>query len=168
MSQILAQMLEQLSDEDKQVFAQLSQSLKDCGGDIARLSEKERLVIKQMEDKYGDKIKATHQQYEETEEEFDILDMPFAQNARQILARDLGDKFPQEEEAIAFVFENKWMPLECQKQELVGELFNRFEQDIYEINRWREELVDIHSDKKMAVGLAWFMVVFQLNKRFNP
>lgn len=166
MSEVLAKMIALLSDADKKVFEQLSEKLKQINGDLAKLTSEELNLIKQMEAKYGDKINQTNQQFQQTSE-LDLLEFPFAQYVRQVLARDLGDEFPQEEDAVAFAFNNKWLPLECQNENLVEELFSRFEDDITEINQWRNAMVEVKSDKRMAVGLSWFMVIFQLNQRFN-
>ena len=166
MSEVLSKMIALLSDEDKKVFAQLSEKLKQANGDLAKLSAEELKVIKAMEVKYGDKINQANQQFQQTEE-LDLSEFPFAQYVRQILARDLGDEFPQEVDAVAFVFNNKWLPVDCQDENLVEELFTRFEEDITEINQWRDALVEVKADKKMAVGLSWFMVIFQLNQRLN-
>lgn len=166
MSEVLAKMIALLSDADKKVFEQLSEKLKQVNGDLAKLTGEELNLIKQMEAKYGDKINQTNQQFQQNSE-LDLLEFPFAQYVRQVLARDLGDEFPQEEDAVAFAFNNKWLPLECQNENLVEELFSRFEDDITEINQWRNAMVEVRSDKRMAVGLSWFMVIFQLNQRFN-
>ena len=167
MNSVLNEMLKLLSDEDKKAFVQLSEKLQSIDGDISRLSKEEQELIRLMEKKYGDKINQTHQAFTSSEESIEILDVPFAQHVRQILARDLGEQFPEEEAAVQFVFENKWLPVDCQDESLVQDLFQRFEQDICEANQWREEMVGIESDKKMAVGLAWFMVIFKLNERLN-
>jgi hypothetical protein len=167
MQNALNEMLKLLSDEDKVIFERLSQKMKMTGGNIALLSEEERSLIAQMESKYGEKINKTHQEHQTTESVVDILEMPFALYVRQILARDLGEQIPEEELAVKFVFENKWLPIDCQDERLIESLFERFESDIYEVNQWRKDLVGIESDKKMAVGLAWFMVIYQMNQRFN-
>ncbi|MGX5173607.1 hypothetical protein ACUR5C_06235 [Aliikangiella sp. IMCC44653] len=169
MQSVLNRMLKQLSEEDKAIFESLSDKLKAIDGDFSKLSTEDRKLIAEMESKYAEKIKAAHQQETEaaTEVASNLLNLPFAQHVRQILARDLGDKFPLEEDAVAFVFENKWLPLDCQDPALVNELFTRFEQDISEANQWREDLLAVDADKKMAVGLAWFMVIFQFHKRLS-
>ncbi len=172
MSDILTKMLAELSDDDRHIFDQLSNRLKQSGGDISKLSADDLELIKLMESKYGEAIEQTNKKFVaqnkvNEKQTVNILDMPFAQQVRQILARELGAEFPLEEDAVAFVFENKWLPIECQDEKLAEDLYNRFEKDIVEANHWREELVDAASDKKMAVGLAWFMVIFQLHKRLT-
>lgn len=170
MSGVLNKMLAELSEEDRLVFEELSKKLKQVNGDIERLSSEDIQLIQSMESKYGKAINQTHTEYQNKNEDFiqeDILDSSFAQQVRQILARDLAAKFPSEEEVVAFVFENKWLPIDCQDEKLANELYQRYEADILDANQWRNDLVDSSSDKKMALGLAWFMVVFQLNKRLN-
>jgi len=167
MSSVLNEMLKLLSDEDKIVFEQLSEKLKKIDGDLSQLSDDEKNLIQQMERKYGDQINQTHDTFKAAGGEFDILATPFAQHVRQILARDLGEQFPEEAQAIQFAFDNKWMPVDCQDESLALGFYERFSQDINEANQWREDLVGVDSDKKMAVGLAWFMVIFKLQEQFG-
>ena len=166
MSAILQQMLAQLSDEDKAVFNQLAERLAEANGDINLLSDEDRNLISSMETKYGEKIRQTHDQ-SATAQQLDILETPFAQYVRQILARDLVNQFPLEEDAVRFAFENRWLPVDCQQDDLIDDIYSRFEEDIKLSNQWREEMVAVAQDKKMAVGLAWFMVIFQLNERLK-
>lgn len=165
MTVVLQTMLEQLSDEDRQLFDGLSHRLSEVKGDISRLSPQDIQLIQTMEEKYGDSIKAAHSAQAAPQAELDLLTLPFAQYVRQVIARDLGAQFPQEEDAIAYVFENKWLPADCQDEKMVADIYERYQGDIAEANQWREELVSHDRDKKMALGLTWFMVVFQLYQR---
>ena len=167
MKSVLEQMTRLLSPEDRRAFEALSIRLSEVKGDIAKLSQEDKDLIGSMERKYGEQIKDTHAEATKSLDEDTLFSQPFAQHVRQILARDLGNEHPQEEEAVAFAFSTKWLPLECQREELAANWFSRFEDDIRELNNWRDELVNVNEDKKMAVGLAWFMVIFQLNKRLN-
>ncbi len=168
MSDVLIKMLSQLSEEDKVIFDSLAQKLKTVNGDVSLLSEDDLTLIKNMEEKYGDKIRdsqnADSLNSSSTES---VLDTPFAEQVRQILARDLVNKFPIEADAVNFVFENKWLPIDCQNEELVADLFEKFKQDIILCNQWRNDLVTVEEDIKMAVGLAWFMVIYQLQQRLQ-
>ena len=166
MSAILEQMLAQLSDEDKAVFNQLAERLAKVQGDVSQLSEEDRELISRMESKYGEKIRKSHE-HSASAKPLDILDTPFAQHVRQILARDLVNQFPLEEDAVRFAFENRWLPVDCQQDDLIDDLYSRFEEDINISNQWREDMVAVDQDKKMAIGLAWFMVIFQLNERLK-
>ena len=166
MNSVLNEMLKLLSDEDKIIFEQLSEKLKTIGGDLSQLSDEEKRLIQDMESKYGEQINQTHDNFQDQSDELDILSLPFAQHVRQVLARDLGEQFPEEAQAIQFAFENKWIPVDCQDESMALEIYERFEQDINEANQWREDMVGVNSDKKMAVGLAWFMVIFKLHERF--
>lgn len=169
MKNVLQKMLSELSDDDKKSFEDLTERLKIASGDISLLSAEDLKLIGSMELKYGDKIRNVNQKNlaNDKSQQVELLDTPFAAHVRQIIARDLGAKFPLEEEALAFVFKTKWKPVDCQEANLVEDLYQRFEADIKEANQWREELGDVVNDKAMALGLAWFMVVFQLNKRLN-
>ena len=173
MSSILTKMLAQLSDDDKQVFEELSHRLKQVNGDISKLTADDIKLIQSMESKYGESIGQVNKEQVKPGLEEGILGTGFAQHVRQIIARDLGAKFPLEEDAVAFVFESKWLPLDCQDKELSDNLYNKYEMDINEANQWREDLVDEAKEgsneetRKMALGLAWFMVVFQLYKRLS-
>jgi len=171
MSNVLEKMIAQLSEDDKQVFEALSLRLKQVKGDINLLSEDDIKLIQQMEKKYGDSISSVGQASIDNSKSntpaVNILDTPFAAQVRQIIARDLGAKFPQEEDAVAFIFENKWLPVDCQDKSIANDLYQNFELDIREANQWREDLGDKSQDKSMALGLAWFMVIFQMHKRLS-
>jgi len=160
-------MLAQLSDDDKQVFEDLLLRLKQVKGDISLLSPDDIKLVQSMEKKYGDPIEPVESNKTQSNPTIAILETPFAGQVRQIIARDLGAKFPMEEDAVAFVFENKWLPIECQDEKLSEDLYKKFERDINEANHWQKELTGGTEDNKMAVGLAWFMVIFQLNKRLS-
>ena len=166
MNSVLNKMLALLSEEDKNLFEGLSDRLKKVNGDIKLLSEEDILLINKMEAEYGDSINKTHKEDSQDISQEEFLNTPFAHYVRQTLARDLGNKFPQEEEAINFAFNQKWLPIDCQDESLSKDLYQKFSDDINEANQWRKDMLDINSDKKMAVGLAWFMVVFQLHQRF--
>ncbi len=172
MESVLQKMLAQLSESDQQKFDSLANKLKVLDGDISRLSPEDKVLIVNMEKKYSEQLKqahksATSENKQQNQNDIDILTLPFAQHARQILARDLGEKFPIEEDAVAFAFDNKWLPIECRDKSLAEDLFEKYQQDILETNQWRQELLEVGADRVMAVGLTWFMVVFQLNKKLN-
>ncbi|WP_196138497.1 hypothetical protein [Aliikangiella sp. G2MR2-5] len=167
MNNMLGQMIAKLSDEDKLIFNDLAEKLKKVDGKVELLSEDDLLLIREMESKYGSEINKVHEEESSTPDEIDLLRTGFAQFVRQILARDLVKEFPMEGDAVGFVFENKWLPIDCQDDSLVSDVFEKYREDIIEANQWRDELVSVDDDKKMAVGLAWFMVVYQLNKRLN-
>lgn len=174
MSNMLNQMLTVMSEEDRIMFDQLSKRLSQVNGDISQLSKDDLLFIQSMEKKYGSQIDSAHKQSLSSESlskhstlSADFLEMPFSKHVRQVLARHLGSQFPQEEEAVSYAFENRWIPNELKAQELIDELFSKFELDIYEANQWREDIIPTESDKKMAVGIAWFSVIYQLHQRFS-
>lgn len=176
MKNMLAKMLEKLSDEDKLIFSQLAENLNKVDGDVTKLSDKEMALIKKMEEKYEDKLSgfteltdpvlnqdedASGSSYSEN----DLLNSGFAEFSRKILSRDLKEQFPKEEDAIKFAFQNKWLPQDFKEDESANKIFLEFEQDISEANQWREDVVGIDADKKMAVGMTWFMMIYQLHHR---
>lgn len=165
MKQLFNKMYLQLSADDQKKFQDILAKLKQLNGDISQLAEEERQLIAAMQTKYTPDGKAMQQQLSSAGDSVDFLTLPFAEQVKQILARDLSNQFPRQDEAIAFAFNHKWLPLECQNQDLIDEFYARFEEDIIEINQWRNDLLETKSDKRMAVGLAWFMVVFQLHKQ---
>lgn len=170
MSHALTEMLSLLSEEDRHRFIELSERLKQLNGDISQLSDDDLQLIKLMEGKYGDAINQTHKKQSDNSSvnnlaEESFLSTPFAHRVRQILARDLGHQYPLEENAVIFAFDNKWQPPECLDEGLINSFYSDFELDIIDANKWNKEMVEIQSDKKMAVGLAWFMVIYQLYQR---
>jgi len=174
MKNILNKMIEQLSGEDKKSFSQLAERLKQVAGDISKLSKNERDLISDMEIKYADKLGGIDTSIEpeieidtNQSEVDDILTTGFAAHVRQILARDLKSQFPKEEDAVKFAFQNKWLPDDLKENDSALQLFEDYKQDICAANQWREDLVEVESDKCMAVGLTWFMVLFQLNEHLN-
>jgi len=180
MKDVLNKMIEQLSDEDKEVFGQLAEKLKAVDGDISKLSTDELELISRMETKYADKFEKIGVEEEIDSEVFeskdtlsislgpdDILNCAFASYARQILARDLKSQFPKEEDAVRFAFQNKWLPDDFKQNDSALQLFEDYKQDICDANQWREEVVGVESDKRMAVGLTWFMVLFKLNEKLS-
>lgn len=172
MSDVLKQMIAQLSDEDKNIFLSLSEKLKAANGRLENLSESDLNIIQSMEEKYGEKINQVQQEIhnEQVEPELsasDILELPFAQWVRQVMARDLAAEYPIEEDAVNFIFENKWLPIDCQDESLSLDVYNKYQEDVVFANQWRESLVSTETDHKMALGLAWFMVIFQLHKKLT-
>ena len=170
MKKLLNKMIEQLSDEDKLVFGQLANKLNAVDGDISKLSKQEFEMIAQMETKYSDKLSQFKGEFPPEEisgDSKDILESSFASHVRQILARDLKEQFPNEEDAVKFAFQNKWLPEDFRNPDSALQIFEDFKQDIGDANQWREDIVGIDSDKSMAVGMTWFMVLYQLNERLN-
>lgn len=170
MNDVLSLMISKLSDEDKKSFAQLASKLKEVDGDTSKLSEDELKLISEMEKKYAgqfDDIDLPQEIDAAQSTSEDILNTPFASYSRQILARDLKVQFPKEEDAVKFAFQNKWLPNEFKENASSEQLFEEYKQDICDANQWREEVVGVESDKRMAVGLTWFMVIFKLNEKLN-
>lgn len=167
MKEMLQEMIAQLSDEDKVLFSRLAKKMEEVNGDVAKLSRQEHELIQKMESKYGDKLKSIQRTSQAEVETTDLLETGFAGYVRQLLARDLKERFPNEEDAVRFAFQNKWIAQELKDPKIAQKIFEDFTDDISEANQWRDEVVGVESDKGMAVGLTWFMVVFQLNQRLN-
>lgn len=170
MKNVLNKMIKQLSDEDKVIFSQLAEKLNAVDGDISKLSKQEFELISQMETKYADKLSFIGDDLPgetKSSDTTDILESGFASHVRQTLARDLKEQFPNEEDAVKFAFQNKWIPDDFRDPKISSQIFKDFKQDIGEANQWREDVVGIESDKSMAVGMTWFMVVYKLNERLN-
>lgn len=167
MKEMLKEMIAQLSDEDKVIFSQLTKKMEEVDGDINQLSPQELAIIQEMEVKYADKLKSVQQAAQSEIKNTDLLDTGFASFVRQMLARDLKERFPQEEDAVRFAFQNKWIAQELKESAAAQKVFEDYTDDISEANQWREEVVGIESDKGLAVGLTWFMVLYQLNQRLN-
>jgi hypothetical protein len=197
-----------LSEQDLQLFEQLSERLNNTEGDFTELTEQDLALIAQMEKKYGDKIHQSavenldevvdeskqvplsdntsehevvdtpdlqaHQQDEPIlgvnaviPDEFPLLKTEFALYVKDMLLRELGEQFSSLKASVSYAFEKKWIPQELQNPDVCETLFERFFSDIEQANQWRYELqgqkVD-SSNKSMAVGLTWFMYVFQLKQ----
>ena len=169
MKEMLQKMIAQLSDEDKVIFSQLAEKLNETDGDISKLSKEELSIVSRMESKYSDKLSqiSTVDTNSNVDAQDGLLSTTFASYVRQLLARDLKEQFPNEEDAVKFAFQNKWIPEEIKNTDSANKIFADYEKDICDANQWREEVVGIESDKSMAVGMTWFMVVFQLNEKLN-
>ncbi len=172
MSSMLEKMLAVMSEDDRIIFEQLSKRLFEAKGDPAQLTQSDLQIIQQMEKKYGHQIDQAHKQSsqstaQKTQAVVDFLETPFAQHCRQVLARHLGSQFPQEQDAVAHAFESRWIPEEMKNEVFIEELFEKFEPDIYQANQWREDIVPTKTDQKMAVGIAWFSVIYQLFERLK-
>lgn len=180
-------MVNELSGKDKLIFNQLAEKLDKVQGDISKLTKEEFEIVSTMEKKYSDKLgqydmseldetaldKTALNESDDTEldnspsehHSYELLKSGFASFSRQLLARDLKSQFPNEEDAVKFAFQNKWLPQDFKDKNKVEKIFTDYKQDISEANQWREEVVGIESDKSMAVGMTWFMVIYQLNQR---
>lgn len=172
MNNKLSKMLAVMSDEDKSRFSQLSKKLMEqAKGEMSKLPEADQQVIAQLKEKYANEVAKAHgegtQKSVKLPSGVALLETPFSHHVRRVLARHLGSEFSQEEEAITYAFENRWLPAEMKEEAVIDELFAQFELDIAEANQWREDIVPIGADKKMAVGIAWFSVIYQLVERIK-
>lgn len=165
MKEVLEKMIAQLSDEDKILFGQLAAKINENNGDISKLSPSEFELIAKMETKYADKLSKFKPEISEETKDNNILETGFAQFSRQVLAKELKENFPNEEDAVTFAFNNKWIPEVFKDKENAEKIYTDYEQDICEANNWRHDVVGVDSDKVMAVGMTWFMVIYQLHQK---
>lgn len=173
-----------LSEDDLEAFEALSKKLKTIGGDFSLLSESDKALIAKMEQKYGDAIQeeaiadadtvleATAEQSDKVKggavapEALPLLKTEFAEYVKDMLLRELP-QFKELKQAVSYAFEEKWIPQELQNPDVCETLFERFFSDIETANQWRYELMGEKVDsnnKTMAIGLTWFMYIYQLKK----
>ncbi len=169
-----------LSDEDRVLFEQLNQRIKQLNGDFSSLTQQERDFVAQMEQKYGDQIRAMAVEHveevvaDEPEErqkvikdEFPLLKTEFAEYVKDMLLRELQEEHRDLKSAVSYAYETKWLPQELRNPDVCETLFERFFSDIEKANQWRYEFQGQKTDtsnKTMAVGLTWFMYVYQLKQ----
>ncbi len=175
MNTILDKMMNQLSAEDKAIFSELAIKLNQLDGDVSRLDQQDLKIISDMEKKYAEKLSSFEKEIVDfnikdaskpSTQDFNILETAFAGYVKQLLARDLSAQFPKEEDAIKFAFQNKWIAQDLKEIKTAEEVLELYKNDIGNANQWRESTVGIDSDKSMAVGMTWFMVIFALHKEF--
>ncbi|NVJ61215.1 MAG: hypothetical protein HWE27_12545 [Gammaproteobacteria bacterium] len=173
-----------LSEDDLAAFERLSEKLKTIGGDFSLLSESERALIAKMEQKYGDAIQEEAIADADTvlnatpaepqartggavaPESLPLLKTEFAEYVKDMLLRELP-QMKDLKQAVNYAFEQKWIPQELQNPDVCETLFERFFSDIELANQWRYELMGEKVDsnnKTMAIGLTWFMYIYQLKK----
>ncbi|WP_144394860.1 hypothetical protein [Pleionea sediminis] len=100
-------------------------------------------------------------------DEFPLLKTEFAQYVKDMLLRELGSQFPDLKSSVSYAFENKWIPQELRNQDVCETLYERFFSDIEKANEWRYQLNGQRTEsdnKTMAIGLTWFMYIFQLKQ----
>lgn len=169
-----------LSEEDRVLFEQLNQRVKQLDGDFSALSDEERAFVAQMEQKYGDQIRAMAVEHADevvnpgqdgvqpvVKDEFPLLKTEFAQYVKDMLLRELQEEHKDLKSAVTYAYETKWLPQELRNPDVCETLFERFFSDIETANQWRYEFQGQKTEsnnKTMAVGLTWFMYVYQLKQ----
>jgi hypothetical protein len=84
-----------------------------------------------------------------------------------MLLRELKEDYRDLKSAVTYAYESKWLPQELRNPDVCETLYERFFSDIERANQWRYELQGQKADasnKTMAVGLTWFMYVYQLKQ----
>ncbi len=181
MKSLINQMMSQLSEEDKSIFAELAIKLNQFQGDVSKLSASDLKIIADMENKYADKLlpfdsdiiqsqpTQSHTDFDanlaKVTSDFNLLETAFTSYVKRLLARDLSTQFPKEEDAINFAFQNKWIAQDLKEIKNANEIFDLYKSDIGNANQWRESVTGVDADKSMAVGMTWFMVIFALQKQ---
>jgi|GEM_PF-1871014 len=175
-----------LSQDDLIEFERLTTRMAEVKGDFTQLTDKELSLIAKMEQKYGDPIRDETLQTDPSKiaeevtesgldtdsqqvvkDEFPLLNTEFAGYVKDMLLRELGQRFPDLKSAVNFAFENKWLPDELKNPDVCETLFERFFSDIERANQWRKELQGQEADlsnKPLSIGLTWFMYIFQLKQ----
>jgi hypothetical protein len=188
LKQHLERLKQLLSEEDRVRFEQLNQRINQLNGDFSALNEQERAFVAQMERKYGDKIRAMalehaeevvadntnhvedeQSQHSVVKDEFPLLKTEFAEYVKDMLLRELKEEHRDLKAAVTFAYQSKWLPQELRNPDVCETLYERFFSDIERANQWRFELQGKQADenssnKTMAVGLTWFMYVYQLKQ----
>jgi hypothetical protein len=98
---------------------------------------------------------------------FNLLSSPFSIYVREILKLQFSFHYANESDRVAFAFEKKWIPDALKEEKTSHLLFERYKQDIINANQWRESTVSVKSDKAMAIGMTWFMVIFKLKESYS-
>ncbi len=172
-----------LSEQDLFAFEQLNQKLMDAKGDLTALSDADLSLIEQMEQKYGDQIRDTAVEHADEvikeshfkaqqiiKDEFPLLKTEFAEYVKDLLFRELSERFTSLEEMVAFAFNQKWIPQELKNPDVCETLYERFFSDINSANEWRSKMQggsENIDNKTLAVGLTWFMYIYQLKQSLN-
>jgi len=164
MSNTLEAMLSVLSEEDRTVFEELAEKIKQVGGDLAKLSQQDREFIQKMEAKYQEKIQHAHKQATREVVRPDILFSEFADFVRRRLQDEFADMSESYLSVVNQAYEQRWLPADFRDKEVALEIYQDFEEDIQKICHF-SEIGEAAKDKEPVVllGLAWFMVIYQLN-----
>ncbi|MEE4246060.1 MAG: hypothetical protein V2I33_11655 [Kangiellaceae bacterium] len=174
----LNRLKELLSEEDRATFEALNNKLAECGGDLTQLPAADIDIIEQMELKYGDQIKTKALQHssdvidgkqptKEVVNDFPLLKTEFADYVKDMLLRELSEEVTDLKSAVSYAFETKWLPNELKNPDVCETLYERFCSDIEQTNEWRMQFdpnAQKADSKQMAIGLTWFMYIFQLKQ----
>lgn len=169
----LSQNLARLSEADREAWKQILVVLRECEGDIALLPEHMQITLAQLREKYQESESIKSEQQSESSSpslvrEADVS-TPFSLYVKNVLHRELCVEGETLQSAVNKAFEHKWLPQELKNKEICETKYSQYESEITELNRWREKLAGQESlnEMTMAVGLAWFMKVYQLKQFFQ-
>lgn len=164
MSDQLQAMLSVLSEQDRETFEQLAEKVKQVAGDLSQLSPADLALIETMEAKYQEQIQQAHQESGREVVRPDILFTEFADFVRRRLQDEFGHLGDGHADLVKQAFEQKWLPMDFKDDSIALEIYSDFEEDIQKICHF-SEIGEAAKDKepKVLLGLAWFMVIYQLN-----
>ncbi len=164
MSDQLQAMLSVLSEEDRATFEQLAAKVKQVGGDVSQLSPSDLALIETMEAKYQAQIQQAQQESGREVVRPDILFTEFADFVRRRLEDEFGHLETDYNALVNQAFEQRWLPMDFKDDQMALEIYRDFEEDVQKICHF-SEIGEAAKDKepKVLLGLAWFMVVYQLN-----
>ncbi len=160
-----------LSDDDQLQLENLAKKLQSVNGNFELLDDKDKALIIALEKKYGHAFGQTIKEKDELQDieffknSYKMLDTEFGTYVKNMLTRELREQFSTFESMVQYAYDKKWMPAELQNPDVCETLFERFFSDIDKANQWRNQLSDASydmTDKNMAVGLTWFIYIYQL------
>ena len=171
----LSQHLARLSEADREEWKRILMALKECEGDISLLPEHMQVTLAQLREKYQEPYdinverKAKDEPIDSVAVSESDISTPFSLYVKNVLHRELCVEGETLQSAVKKAFEHKWLPLELKNKEICETKFSQYESEITFLNRWRENFAgkDTLDEITMAVGLAWFMKVYQLKQFFE-
>jgi len=173
------------SDDEKEIFQNLLSRLTELKGNIEDLSPTEKQQLLELAKNHQDALSESgfdflSQDFEnvsadvssaaETVSVSDIkefaetIESEFANYVLENINESLCQGGASTADAIRYAFHNKWLPENLKNRDICEELFYRFYDDIEKLN----ENIQQHAsssdnmDTVVAIGLAWFTIVFQL------
>lgn len=167
--------LEQMSDADREAFLLLLKKLRQVNNDLQQLSEQDRALMRDIGERNQSLFALLNQrtasersdpQYAHSDVSPAILQSEFYLYMREILLREWCARGGSLEDAVLHAFQQKWLPEELKDDANCQKVFARYQRDIETANAFRKSVEDaevVMQNKKMAVGLAWFTTLYKLN-----
>jgi len=168
--------LEQMSEVDREAFLLLLSKLRRVNNDPEQLSTEDKALMRDI----GQRNSALMQllsptqpatpespRYAHSEVSTAILKSEFYLFVREHLLAEWCVHGGSLEDAVLHAFQQKWLPEMLKDADECQKVFARFQRDIEAANAFRKSVQNgeaIVEDKKMAVGLAWFTTLFKLHQ----